>query len=135
MPIVPRRWCLIVEDELLIGMDLEEAVRSVGFEPLWAASLASAMSSLQHRRPDIAIVDITLRDGSCVDLVRELKREAVPFVVHSASAAADGPPDLAGVPWLTKPAAWPAILDALGLVVPGPAAGSSAGPRSEIVRF
>ena len=92
MPIIQRRWCLIVEDELLIGMDLEEAVKSVGYEPVWVASLSSAMTSLQQQRPDIAIIDLTLRDGSCSALVRELKREAIPFIVHSASSQSDCPP-------------------------------------------
>ena len=108
-----NRSCFIVEDELLIGMDLEDAIGAAGYEPHWFASQESALSAIALYPPHVAIVDVKLNDGFCTELVRELRRRNIPFIVHSASTAADATPDLNGVPWLTKPADPPAILRAL----------------------
>ena len=113
------RSCLIVEDEPLIGMDLEETVEAAGYRPQWAASLEAALALLTEKIPDAAIVDIVLRDKICLDLIRELKRRRVPFIVHSASNAGDGQVDLLGVPWLAKPTRPQMILDALNAACNG----------------
>ena len=55
---------LIVEDEPLLGMELEEVVGLAGHEVIgWATGSASAIALSEARSPDFAFVDLRLRDG------------------------------------------------------------------------
>jgi len=61
----PRRHrALIVEDEILIALDLEDAMSDLGFEvcPL-ASSDRGARSLAMRDQPDIALVDVCLEGG------------------------------------------------------------------------
>lgn len=59
-----RRRALIVEDEILIALDLEDAMSDLGFEvcPL-ASSDRGARSLAMRDQPDIALVDVCLEGG------------------------------------------------------------------------
>jgi len=59
-----RRRALIVEDEILIALDLEDAMSDLGFEvcPL-ASSDLNARSLAMRDQPDIAFVDVCLEGG------------------------------------------------------------------------
>ena len=107
------RSCLIVEDELLIGVDLEDTIQSAGFEVRWVASLKRALASVDQNPPDVAVIDVALHDGSSTELARELMRREIPFVVHSGFPAEDAPSDLRGITWLSKPSEPSAVLDAI----------------------
>ena len=74
---------LLLEDEAIIAMDMEQALGDAGFDVSTAMTCADAEEWLDQRRPDVAIVDVTLRDGSSEAIVARLVREGVPFVVHS----------------------------------------------------
>jgi AmiR/NasT family two-component response regulator len=55
---------LIVEDEPLLGMELEENVVSAGHEVVgWATGRVSAMALAEVRSPEFAFVDLRLRLG------------------------------------------------------------------------
>jgi len=59
-----RRRALIVEDEILIALDLEDAMSDLGFEvcPL-ASSDRGARTLAMRDQPDIALVDVCLEGG------------------------------------------------------------------------
>ena len=59
-----RRRALIVEDEILIALDLEDAMSDLGFEvcPL-ASSDRNARSLAMRDQPDIVLVDVCLEGG------------------------------------------------------------------------
>ncbi|MET0527472.1 MAG: response regulator [Microvirga sp.] len=103
----PVPCCLIVEDQALIGMALEAYLEEFGYQvagPL--TSNASALAWLESNTPDLAILDYVLSDGSCLELVRELRRRRVPFLIYSGhSRKAETPEEFQNVPWLEKPAA------------------------------
>lgn len=105
---------MIVEDEALIAFSLEDIFEEEGYlvdGPF--SSCADALACLAKRRPDLAIVDATLRDGSCVELARELRRLDVPFLIYSATnALEDRPPELDGVMWVEKPSTLESVLGA-----------------------
>ncbi len=105
--------CLLVEDEALIGVDIEEQVSAAGYDVQWAGSLQGALTYLEAGTPDVAIIDVVLRDGQGTDLVHELKQRGVPFVIHSGWASQPDIPELRDVPWLTKPADIALLLSAL----------------------
>lgn len=95
--------CLIVEDEVLIGMDLEDGLGEAGFDVQWATSAQTASELLNCTPFDVAILDIIVRSEVCVPLAGELKRRRIPFLVYSGYPRNDMtvPED---VPWLEKPA-------------------------------
>lgn len=107
---------LLLEDEPLIAMDLELTLQGAGFEVAHLRSCSEADHWLSSNRPDVAIVDIILADGSCHDVVAKLRNLEVPFVVHSG----DLPHQHARTPfefgvWLTKPSASGELIVAIRL--------------------
>lgn len=107
--------CMVVEDEVLIGMALEDELGEAGFRITGPfARCADALASLDRDRPAVALLDTVLKDGSCLDLARELIRRNIPFVIysgqeqHHASA-----PEFDGVPWVVKPAPYQEVVAAV----------------------
>ena len=51
------------------------------------------------------MLDYTLRDGQCLPLIIALQEQQVPIVIHSGwpPDAADLPPEINGLPWVSKP--------------------------------
>lgn len=96
---------LLTEDDALVGMDLSDTLEQAGYRVLGpAASAAEALNLLEQETPTLAVLDIMLKDGPCTELVRELRRRGVPFLVHSGCYQ-DEPlaSEFHGVPWISKP--------------------------------
>ena len=97
---------VVLEDEALIALDVEEALRDAGFNVLAVmSSCADALEWLEANSPDIAVLDIDLRDGNCVSIAGLLCARNIPFVVHSGSSSGSGYHDpifLKGR-WVSKP--------------------------------
>jgi DNA-binding NtrC family response regulator len=104
---------LLLEDEAIIAMDMEQALGDAGFDVSTAMTCAAAENWLREKRPDIAIVDITLRDGSSEAIVDRFVREGVPFVVHSGDLPIHhaGSVYASGI-WVDKPASREALIEA-----------------------
>src|SRR3954468_3262917 len=64
---------LLVEDDPLIRTFLADNLTADGYELLVAATLEDAMRELETQRPDLAIVDLKLPDGSGLELVRRVR--------------------------------------------------------------
>lgn len=81
---------LIVEDESLISWAMSSLFSSLNYEVLVASSLASARLQL-FRRPDVVLLDVSLPDGSGLDLLPELaaKYPGIPAIVLSGHATQD----------------------------------------------
>lgn len=96
---------MVVEDEALIAFSLEEAFQDEGFVVAGPfSSCAEALRSLASQRPDIAVVDATLSDGSCLELARQLRDRKVPFLIYSGrNAIEERAPELDNVEWIDKP--------------------------------
>ena len=70
---VPR--VLVVEDEILIGMLLADALGAMGYDVCAIeATEAGAVAAAARCNPDLMIVDARLRDGSGVSAVEEILR-------------------------------------------------------------
>ncbi|MCB8822494.1 response regulator [Microvirga rosea] len=97
--------CMIVEDQVLIGMSMEASLEEAGFTVAGPfTSCAQALEWLEHNSPDLAILDIMIKDGTSLQIARELKNRGIPFTVYSGlPPKAEGPPELRGAPWLEKP--------------------------------
>lgn len=98
---------LVVENDAVISMAIEAEIAAGGHAV--AGSFGSGADALEwlalERPPDAAVIDLRLRDGPCVELARALCRRRVPFLVYSGAVpSADIDPDLAGAPFIEKPA-------------------------------
>ena len=101
----PQPCCMIVEDQVLIGMSLEASLEEAGFGVAGPfMSNAQALKWLETAAPDIAVLDVMLQDGTSLQIARELKSRGVPFAIYSGlPPKPDRPPELQDVPWLEKP--------------------------------
>ena len=54
---------LIVEDEFLVALNLRQSLSALGFETLGIAPDAPTAFQFASAKPDIALVDVNLRDG------------------------------------------------------------------------
>ena len=96
---------LVAEDDGLLALDLACTLRELGCDVLPAApSVAGALAILGAERPDVALLDVSLADGSAAPVAAALAAAGVPFAVvtgHDAGWIAEAA--LRAVPYLGKP--------------------------------
>jgi len=121
----PRPICLVLEDQALIALALEADLEEAGFEVAGPfATAEDALRWLDDRAPAVALLDVQLRAGTCIELARELRRRGIPFAVCSGRLRDTAPPpELAGAPWLEKPVDRAFLLRTLFGLVPAAGAG------------
>ncbi|TPM29979.1 response regulator [Mesorhizobium sp. B2-3-4] len=76
---------LIVEDEAFIVADLEASLKRAGFAVSAAASCERTREILSYLQPDIAILDIILRDCDSGEIAEQLALRQIPFLVYSGT--------------------------------------------------
>jgi DNA-binding response OmpR family regulator len=64
---------LLVEDDPVLRSFLSENLAADGFDPLEAGSAADGLRALEYKRPDVALVDLGLPDGSGLDLIARVR--------------------------------------------------------------
>jgi DNA-binding response OmpR family regulator len=64
---------LVVEDDPAVGTFLADNLTADGYELHLAGSIHDARRVLEHRKPDLAILDLGLPDGSGLDLLRQVR--------------------------------------------------------------
>jgi DNA-binding response OmpR family regulator len=104
---------LLVEDEFLIAMDLKQLLEGHGWQVIGpAATIPAALRLLEDRRPAVAVLDVTLKDGAVTPVAAALRARKVPFVVASAYSRPEliGGEVLAGAPNVGKPTEEGALL-------------------------
>lgn len=114
---------LVIEDQFLIAIDTEQALRKAGaVDVRLASSVGDALRMLASFAPDVAVLDFVLADGTGVDVAKVLTERQVPFVF--ATGYGDGAPIPATyghVPVVRKPFSVDDLISQLNL-----AAGSAA---------
>jgi PAS domain S-box-containing protein len=72
---------MIVEDEMLVALDLQETVRSLGYEVVGPfGGLAEAIGAAETHAVDFAILDLNLNGEMTYDLAEELEKRGIPIV-------------------------------------------------------
>ena len=80
---------LIAEDEMIVASDLCDTVAEAGFDVEGPhAGVSSAMLAFQKQMPDLAILGVTLNDGTSFQLARTLAAEHVPIIFHASNRSA-----------------------------------------------
>jgi DNA-binding response OmpR family regulator len=64
---------LVVEDDSVLGTFLADNLAADGYEPLVAATLRDGLRELEYKRPDLAVVDLGLPDGSGLELIERVR--------------------------------------------------------------
>lgn len=123
-------FCLLVEDNPLVGLDLADALDAGGYYVAGPFPCGRDASEwLERFTPDVAIVDLTLRDGRCHDVIRELQARAIPFIIYSGHPTRHPPFAVpSDVPWLEKPASAEIIAGTLQELLAAAASDSSRSP-------
>jgi CheY-like chemotaxis protein len=71
---------LVVEDDVLIAMDLEALLESVGCTVLGPVSSESAaLDLIDSDSPDLALLDINLNGGNAFGIADKLAAKKIPF--------------------------------------------------------
>jgi DNA-binding response OmpR family regulator len=100
----PKR-VLIVEDQALVSMLVEDELTEAGYAIVGPFSTcADALSWMRHDTPDLAILDVHLRDGPCTELALELQARQVGFAVFSGAMKTHAAAIFQDAPWIEKPA-------------------------------
>ncbi|HEU4477542.1 MAG TPA: sigma-54 dependent transcriptional regulator [Pyrinomonadaceae bacterium] len=77
----PKDKILIVDDDEAIRWSLSEALRSWGFVPIEASTVAGAVAQFEAELPAAVLLDIDLPDGSGLDVLRQIKQERPEAIV------------------------------------------------------
>ena len=110
---------MVLEDESMIGLAVADLLGDEGFRVIGPiATRREALAILESDRPDAVLLDLTLKDGSGAEFVRELKARRIPFVVFSGHRQ-ESSPELEGVPWVEKPGRAHEIVAALTAAIGG----------------
>ncbi len=76
---------LVVEDDREIRAMMQSSLSVEGFEVQTAVSLSEARAMLQHRTPDVVVLDLGLPDGDGLALVALIRqRHSLPILIVSA---------------------------------------------------
>jgi two-component SAPR family response regulator len=105
VPIMSARRVLVLEDSLIIAMEAEDILRTVGVETISICnSIHQAMEAVAADRYDFALLDVNLGDVMSFDFARHLVSVDIPFgFVSGYSDTLDFPQDLQDTPLLVKP--------------------------------
>ena len=107
------RLVLIVEDELLIALDLQTALRSAGAKVVSAGYVEAGLYMSDHPALPAAVVDLRLGKGDGATVCQRLQRLGIPFVVDTAYSAEDVRRHCPTAPIIKKPARPELIIAAL----------------------
>ncbi|MES2058836.1 MAG: response regulator [Pseudomonadota bacterium] len=109
-----RRICklLIVEDDPLVAFDTEHFLREAEFE---IVATVDAMSVIRDGHEiDLVLVDISLADGSGIDVAREAHAHGLPVMFVTGDCPAGGQDVAVGC--LAKPYAQRDLLTAIDVI-------------------
>jgi DNA-binding response OmpR family regulator len=106
---------LLVEDEALIALAVMDDLETAGYAVAGPFHRArDTLNWLSEHTPEVAIIDIHLRDGSSVELARVLRDRGVPFTVFSGDRRDGRSPDaFKDACWLSKPVSARQLLETL----------------------
>ena len=96
---------LIVEDEMIVGVELETLLERHGCKVLGPApTVARALDALDHDHPDAALLDLNLDGQSAAPVAAALLAQRVPFVVVTGYGARQSrEPEVRTAPRVDKP--------------------------------
>ena len=99
-----KRRVLVVEDEMLIGMLLEDMLTDLGHEvAAIVPRLKEALAAVERETYDLAILDVHLHGESAFPVAEVLIARGIPFVFATGYGERGLPENYRGRPVLQKP--------------------------------
>ena len=109
---------LVVEDEFLLAMDIESAIRRAGGEVVGpVVCLEEAVATAKREELDAAILDLNLRGEMSYPVAEVLDSRRIPFLFATGYSQSRLPDAFQSRPCLRKPFTWPALTAALQRLV------------------
>lgn len=113
------RRILAVEDEMLVLMNIEMALKDFGCSAICsAASVTEALARLAEQRFDAAIVDVNLGGEKSYPVADALAQLGIPFVFSTGYSDHGDRADLEDCPVLRKPYTRAALFAAFEQMLP-----------------
>lgn len=96
---------LVVEDNIIIALDAEECLISLGVKRVrTAARVKAALNEINIKLPDYALLDVDLNDETSLPVAAVLQDAGVPFAFTTGYGDfADCPERFSAIPRLSKP--------------------------------
>src|SRR6202012_4643941 len=105
---------LIVEDDPIIALDFEDTISGFGIATVrTAGSVARALSLIEQRRPDFALLDVALAGEKSFEVAGRLARLNLPFAFVTGYGKDRVPAIFADRPRLPKPCPSEALLSVM----------------------
>lgn len=109
---------LIIEDESLIAMAIEDALRGCGFTSFdFAVSAEEAVTAASRKCPDLITADVELRPGCGITTVQSICSEQPVPVIFVTGSPGDVRIRMPGHPLVEKPFSAHHIVDAIKLTM------------------
>src|SRR3954454_21396224 len=105
------RSILVVENELLIAMDISQALKDAGANATTTMTVRHALILVEHDGLAGAILDHALQDGDSTALCIRLKERGIPYISYSGYKPVPGAAPEA--PHITKPVSMNVLLSAM----------------------
>lgn len=111
---------LVVEDEFLLAMDIESAIREEGGEIVGPiVSLEEAVATAEREALNAAVLDLNLRGEMSYPVAEVLDRRQIPFLFATGYSQNRLPNEFRSRPCLRKPFTWLALTTALQRLLEG----------------
>lgn len=99
-----RARILVVEDEPIVGMDIEAILSEAGLHVVGpVASSSEALEMLGAEKVDCALIDFVLADGDAGDVIAKLTDRSVPFAFVTGMSRDAIPGAYCKIPTVGKP--------------------------------
>ena len=93
----------VLEDEMVIAMELEFALRDAGAREIELCFRLTETSRDEAAAADAAVIDLDIRGESSIAIAHHLLAKGIPFIIATGLREQDIDPSLATVPKVRKP--------------------------------
>ena len=112
------RSILVVENELLIAMDIVQALESAGANATMTTTSRHALILIEHDGLAGAIMDHGLSDGDSTKVCARLKERGIPYISYSGYDPVPGA--YPNAPHINKPVSMDVLMSAMEKLLAGP---------------
>jgi CheY-like chemotaxis protein len=117
-PALRGRSILVVENELLIAMDIAQALESAGASATMTTTVRHALILIEHDGLAGAIMDHGLTDGDSTQVCARLKKRGIPYLSYTGYDPVPGAsPD---APHISKPVSMHVLMSTMEELLAGP---------------
>ena len=117
-PALRGRSILVVENELLIAMDIVQALESAGANATMTTTSRHALILIEHDGLAGAIMAHGLSDGDSTKVCARLKERGIPYISYSGYDPVPGADPNA--PHINKPVSMDVLMSAMEKLLAGP---------------